>query len=88
MFTPGSEPHGAAVPARLSSPMGALGYVGHGKGPWDATGVDFCENSVLPPLVRLVSRPADAGSHLPCVQVDSCGAHFGEATSGYIPHVD
>ena len=88
MFTPGSEPHGAAVPARLSSPMGALGYVGHGKGPWDATGVDFRQNSVLPPRVRLVSRPADAGSRLPCVQVDSCGAHFGEATSGYILHVD
>ena len=50
MFTPGSEPHGAAVPARLSSPMDALGYVGHGKGPWDATTYDFRENFVLPPL--------------------------------------
>ena len=90
MFSPGSEPHGAAVPVRLSSPVDILGYVGHGKpeGPWDATGVDFLENFVIPPPLRLVSRPADAGSHLPCVQADSCGAHYGEETSGYIPHVD
>ena len=53
MFPPGSEPHGAAVPARLSSPMDALGYVGHGKGPWDQTTYDFRENFVLPPLAPL-----------------------------------
>ena len=26
--------------------------------------------------------------HVPCVQTDSCSAHFGKATSGYIPHID
>ena len=88
MFSPGSEPHGVAVPACLSSPVDVLGYVGHGKGPWDATGVDFLENFVILPPLRLVSRPADAGSHLPCVQTDSCGAHSSKETSGYIPHVD
>ena len=88
MFFSGSEPHGAAVPARLSTPVDVLGYVGHGKGPWDATAVESLESFVIPPPLHLVSRPTDAGSHLPCVQTDSCGAHFGEETSGYIPHVD
>ena len=50
MFPGEPEPHGAAVPARLSSPMDALGYVGHGKGPWAQTAHDFRENFVLPPL--------------------------------------
>ena len=53
MFSTEPEPHRAAVPARLSSPMDALGYVGHGKGPWLAMGHDFGENSVLPPPVPL-----------------------------------
>ena len=66
MFPLASEPHGAAVPARLSSPMDALGYVGHGKGPWDATTYDFRENFVLPPLAPAplaVFFPAPMSAH-------------------------
>ena len=66
MFIPGSEPHGAAVPARLSSPMDALGYIGHGKGPWGQTTYDFRENFVLPPLAPAplaVFFPAPMSAH-------------------------
>ena len=66
MFIPGSEPHRAAVPARLSSPMDALGYVGHSKGPWDQTTYDFRENFVLPPLAPAplaVFFPAPMSAH-------------------------
>ena len=67
MFIPGSEPHGAAVPARLSSPMDALGYVGHGNGPWQATTYDFRENFVFrplapPPLAVFFAAPMSATS--------------------------
>ena len=67
-------------------------YVGHGKGPPDGLGLDIYRNSpeftTPPPLVALPQTCLCHVCEFWCVQVDSCGAHFGEATSGYIPHVD
>ena len=86
MFNPGSEPHGAAVPARLSSPMDALGYVGHGKGPWDATTYDFRENFVIrplapPPLAVFFAAPMSAPMSAPirCSDVRTRSREFVEA---------
>ena len=86
MFTLGSEPHGAAVPARPSSPMGVLGYVSHGKGPWDQTTYDFRENFVLlplapPPLAVFFAAPMSAPMSAPirCSDVRTRSREFVEA---------
>ena len=67
-------------------------YVSHGKGPPDGLSLGIYRNRIEfttpPPLVLLPQTCLCHVSELPCVQADSCGAHFGEETPGYIPHID